>query len=248
MLQRQAAARLAADGPQYRVVFFFEFFDSDVAADTRSHARIDMPHFEDTVDFMIEESARGAVTGNAVAEHAAEFVMLVEDGAGDTLAPQLVGCRQAGRPAADNCNPVLTHRGQVAELEAAAPGGVADKLLDRVDADEVVNVVAIAALFAGRRANPPHHRRKRIGVGRAPEGVFFHAHAFGRQLDAAHDVEPAADVFTGRAAALTGRRAMHVGWALVRSIFVKDIVALRTPAIRTILVFPECEFLVHFLF
>jgi hypothetical protein len=81
-----------------------------------------------------------------------------------------------------------------------------------------------------------------------PRTVFLHADICGRELDTAHDVQPATDIFTGRTAALAGRGAMHVGRALVRGIFVENILALRTPAILAILVYSEGELLIHFLF
>ena len=77
VLQRQAAAGLAADRPQDRVVILFQLFDADVAADARTHLRVDVAHFQDAVDFVVEEFTRRAVTGDTVAEHAAELVVFV---------------------------------------------------------------------------------------------------------------------------------------------------------------------------
>jgi hypothetical protein len=197
---------------------------------------------------VIEKFTRCAIAGNTVAKHASEFVMLVENRAGDPLAAQLVRGRETGRSAADDGDLVLADCGHIAELESLVLGGIANVLLDRVDADEIVDVVAVTALFAGSGADASHHRWERVGIGGAQEGVFLHTNALGRQFDTTHDIKPAADVLARRAAALAGRGAMHVGWAFVRGIFVKNILALRTPAMHTVLVFPEREFLVHFLF
>jgi hypothetical protein len=41
---------------------------------------------------------------------------------------------------------------------------------------------------------------------------------------------------------------MHVGRTFVRRIFIENILALRTPLMHAVLVFPEGEFLIHFLF
>jgi len=73
-------------------------------------------------------------------------------------------------------------------------------VLDRVDADVVLDLVAVAAGLARRGADATHHRGKRVGLGEAAEGVLLPAHlrlavgAERRLLDAADDVEVAADV------------------------------------------------------
>ena len=70
----------------------------------------------------------------------------------------------------------------------------------RVDADEIVDLVAVAAVFAGRRADAAHHRREGVGLDHALESVFLPVHVLDRRLfDAARDVQPAADVVARRA-------------------------------------------------
>ena len=101
---------------------------------------------------------------------------------------------------------------------------VADILLDRVDADEIVDLVAVAAVLARRRADAAHDGGKRIGLDHAVEGVLLPRHAGDRRLvHAARDGEPAADVVARRAAALARRRAMHVGRALVGVVGLEDL-------------------------
>ena len=199
-------------------------------------------------DFVIEKFTRCAVARDAVAEHAAEFVVFIENGAGNAFASQLVSRRESRGSATDDRNPVFANRGQVAEFITFAFGGITDKLLDRVDADKVVDVVTITALFTGGGADASHHRWERIGIGGTTEGIFLHAHAFGRELDTTHDVEPAADIFARRTTALAGGCAMYVGRAFVGGILVEDIFALRTPAMHTILIHSKGELLVHFVF
>ena len=55
-------------------------------------------------------------------------------------------------------------------------------LLDRVDADEVFDFVAVAAVLAGRRAHAAHHGREGVGIGGAAEGVLLPRHPDRRLL------------------------------------------------------------------
>ena len=66
---------------------------------------------------MVEKFTRRTVAGYAIAEHAAELVVFVDDGAGDAFASQLVCRGQSGRPATDYGNLVLAHRWIVGKLE-----------------------------------------------------------------------------------------------------------------------------------
>ena len=150
--------------------------------------------------------------------------MHFEHGRRDTAAAQLIGGGQAGGTAADNGDLLADQLGAGFELVAFLEGCVTDVLLHRIDADEVFHVVTVAAVLAGSRAHAAHHGRERVGVGRAAEGVFLHADALGRGLDATHDIQPAADVFTGWTAALTGWGTVNVGRALVGMITLENLV------------------------
>ena len=183
------------------------------------------PERQDALDFRVELIARRAVAGDAVAHHAAELVVRLEDRDRVALAAQEIGRREAGGAAAD-------HGDFLARIGAPAAGSaklvldrpIADILLDRVDADEVVDLVAVAAVLARRRADAAHHRRERIGFDHALEGVFLPRHAGDRRLvHAARDGEPAANVVPRRAAALAGRRAMDIGRALVGAVRLEDL-------------------------
>ncbi len=186
-------------------------------------------------DLRVQLLARHTVTGYAVAEHTAEPLVRLEDGAGMTHAAQLVGGRQTGGTAADDSDFLAGIR-TGHELVSLFDGVVADVLLDRVDADEIFHLVAVAAVLARRRTDPAHHGREGIGVGGAAERVLLPVHTLRRLLLLAHDRQPAANVLTGRAATLTGRRLVDVGRTLVGSILVEDLLGQVVPSALAILV------------
>ncbi len=103
---------------------------------------------------------------------------------------------------------------------------MADEMFDRVDADVIVDLVAIAAVLARRRADEPHDGGKRIGFDHAQKSVFLPFHARDRWLfHAARDRQPAANVVPRGARGLTGRRAHDVGRALVGVIGLENLLA-----------------------
>ena len=148
--------------------------------------------------------------------------MVVKDGDGVALAAQLVRGRQTRGAAADDGDFLARGFFSRLEFDLVRNAVVADELFDRIDTDILFDGVAVAARLAGRRAHTTHHGGERVGLGGAMEGVFLPLHILGRLLDAAHDVEPAADVFSGRAACLAGRSLVHVGRALVGGISRED--------------------------
>jgi len=83
-------------------------------------------------------------------------------------------------------------------------------VLDRVDADMILNHIPVAAGFARCGADSAHHAGERIGFGEATEGIFLPGHARWRLLDTARDVEIATNVFAGGTGTLAGRRGKHV--------------------------------------
>ena len=144
------------------------------------------------------------------------LVVRLEDDDRVALAAQEMRRPEAGRPAADHRDLLAGEGRGRGQGDPVLDRPVADILLDRVDADEVVDLVAIAAVLAGRRADAAHDRGKRIGLDHAVEGVVLPRHAGDRRLvHAARDGEPAADVVARWATALAGRRAMDVSRALV---------------------------------
>jgi hypothetical protein len=79
---------------------------------------------------------------------------------------------------------------------------VAEEALDRVDADGLVDLAAVADAFAGVVADPPHDRGERVVARQVPPRGFVVA-ALGVE-------QPALDVFTGRALRVAGRQPVDV--------------------------------------
>ena len=136
---------------------------------------------------------------------------------------QMVGARKSGRAAADHGDFLAGLIAGRREFEVIGDGVLAQKMFDRIDADKILNLVAITAGFARCRTDAPHDGRKRICVGDAPECVLLPGHARRRFFDAAHDIKVAANIFARWATPLAGRRALNVGRALVRVIGVKNL-------------------------
>jgi hypothetical protein len=94
----------------------------------------------------------------------------------------------------------------------------------------IFDFIAVAAGFAGRRADTAHHRGEGVGFCQATPGVFLPGHgrfavgAERRLFDPAHDVEVAADVLARGAGTLAGRRGLDVGRALVAEAGLEDFV------------------------
>ena len=88
----QCAAGLGAEAEEHRVELGADLIHRDLGADAAGqpglHADV-----EDALDFGVEDVARRAKARNAVAHHAAELGMLVENGDLVPLAPQLIGRR-----------------------------------------------------------------------------------------------------------------------------------------------------------
>jgi hypothetical protein len=134
----------------------------------------------------------------------------------------VIGRGQTAGAAADDGHPLAGQGGGLLELEVLLVGGVTDELLNGIDADEVLHLVAVAAGLARRGAHTPHHRRERVRAGQTAEGILLHAHLGRRLLDAAHDLQPAPDVLARGAGTLAGGRTMHVDRALVGVIALED--------------------------
>ena len=199
-----------------------------VGADPALQVRLDA-HVDDALDLGVQHLARRAEARDAVAHHPAQMLVLVEYRDLMAAARELVRTRQPRRSAADHRDLLAAVGGHGSEGELVGDRVLAEEVLDRIDADVVLDLVAIAAGFARRRAYAAHHRRERIGVGQPAPRIFLPVHARGRLLDAAHDVEIAADVLARRAAALARRRRLDVGRALVRIARLEDLVAPGVP-------------------
>ena len=95
----------------------------------------------------------------------------------------------------------------------------------------------------GAGTDATHHRRERVRLGEAPPRILLPCDARRRLLDPADDVEIAANVLAGRATALTWRRRLDVGRALVRPARLENLLAPRIPFGVAVGVAPEREFL-----
>ena len=157
--------------------------------------------------------------------------------------PQLVRSRKSCRTAANDGYPLATDGGRRFKLVTLVERRIADKLLHRVDANKVINIVPVASAFTWRGADAAHHRGERVSIGRPPESVFLPGHALGRLLHAPHDLQPSADIFTRRATPLTRRRTMHVCGTLVRIVFVEDLFFEVVPLMLAISELAESQFL-----
>ena len=212
----QRAAGLRANAPEDGVVIALELFDAHILADAHAGARTDAVERENAADLGVQHLARRAIAGNAETHHAAEFFMHLEDRDGMAFHAQEIGRCETGGTAADHRDLLAGKRRRRRQVRSILDRPVADILLDRVDADEIVDLVAVATVLAGRGAHAAHRGRERIGGDHALEGVLLPRHAGDRRLvHAARDLQPAANVMPGRATALARRRAMHVGRALV---------------------------------
>ena len=235
---RQGTARLCAQADEHGVEVAPQLFQTHVLADLGVEAHLHA-HVDNALDLAVEHVARRAIAGNAIAHHAAELRVGVENGAAMALAPELVGAGEPGRPAADDRDLLAGFVFGPGEAEAVRERPLADEMLDRVDADEILDLVAVASGLAWRRAHPPHDRRERVRLGETAERVFLPGDARRRLLDAAHDVEPAANVLARGAATLTGRHRLDVGRAFVSMFPVKDLVLPALPFLVAIAVAAE---------
>jgi hypothetical protein len=191
---------------------------------------------------VVQDFTRGTVAGDAVAEHAAQFVVIIEHGGGDALAAQLVGRGHAGGAAADDGDLLVAGQRTAGELVAFFVRGVTDELFNGVDADEIFDFVAVATILARRGTDAAHHGGEGVGVGGTLEGVFLPVHVLRRLFDAAHDLQIAADVFPGRAAALARRGTVHIGGALVGVVTDEDLVGETVPRVFAIFKTTERQF------
>ena len=137
------------------------------------------------------------------------------------LSAQLVSAGQTADAATDDGDAFARFLFRFGEGQTLFDRIVAQKLLDRVDADIVLHTGAVATVLARRRADAAHDGRERVALSQPAPGIFLPRH--GRLavradwwlLNAAHNIEPTADVLASRATALARWRALNVGRAFV---------------------------------
>jgi hypothetical protein len=173
----------------------------------------------DARDLGVEHAARQPVGRDAVAHHAAQFGAGLVQAHAVAPAAQLVGRRQAGRPAAHDrhmgCTGCMGCTGLRAGAQlclrlrrrqgpALRQGLVTHVALQPADRQRFVVAAPVAGGFAGVVADAPGDRR---------EGVVAHQREPGAvQVAAARLTDPGGDLAAHRAGLPAGRRCSDVAW------------------------------------
>ena len=151
----------------------------------------------------IEHVARQPILRNAEAHHAAGERAGLDDRHGVAEPAQVVGRGQPRRSGADDEHALARSRASGgANFQPLLDRLVAEEALDRIDADRLVELAAIARGLARVIADASHDRGQRIVLGEHAPGRFVVA-----RLGV---VEPALDVLAGRAGVIAGRQPIDV--------------------------------------
>ncbi len=162
------------------------------------------PEGDDPVDLRVEDLARQPIARDRVSHHPSGLLGYVLHRHLVTCQRQLVGRRETGRPGADDEHVPAGRRRVDAHRPAMSDRLVAEEPLDRVDADGVVEVAAVAGRLARVVADPAHHGRKGVDLhDRAPGGLVAGTAGL-------REVEPVADRLAGRARVAAGCGAVDV--------------------------------------
>src|SRR4029450_1877935 len=102
---------------------------------------------EDALDLGVEHVARQPVFGNAEAHHAAGGRSGVHDLYAVAEAPQVIGGRKPRGSGADDQHALAALGGGCRKSPALLDRFVAEKALDGVDADRLVELAAVARAF-----------------------------------------------------------------------------------------------------
>ena len=197
-------AELGADGEEDRVVLAADRVEvGDLGVELEGD-----PEVEDALHLGVQHVAGEAVAGDAEAHHAAGHRARLLDGHVVAGQGEVVGRSEAGRAGADDEHPPARGRGGHGHRPALLDGGVADEALDRVDADRLVELAAVAGRLAGVVADAAHD---------GGEGVVLHDPAPGTLVAGTALlglVEPALDVLTRGAGVVAGRHPVRVDGTL----------------------------------
>ena len=191
---RDQARALGAEAEEHGVVVLAEGVE---AADLGAGADRDSQR-PDLVELLVEQVGRQAVGRNAVAQHAAGLLLLLEDLDLVTERTQVVGGGETGWTGADDPDPLAGVRRDLGLRVAAVGEAVLGRLgLHRPDEHGAVAAAANARRFARRGADQATGQRQRVI---APHDLDR------RPIVAMTDVsDEARDVDVGRTRAVTGR-------------------------------------------
>ncbi len=157
---------------------------------------------EDALHLGVEHVARQPVLRNAEAHHAAGERTGLDDLDAVAEPPQVIRRGQARGSGADDEHALAALGFGRRELPAALQRFVAEEALDRVDADRLVELAAVARGLARVIADAPHDRRQRIVLGqRSPRGFVVAGLGV---------IQPALDVLAGRAGVVARRQAIQI--------------------------------------
>jgi hypothetical protein len=156
---------VGTDSDKHGVVVTLEVIEGRPLADGRVgldlHAQV-----EDALDLRVEDVPRHPVGRDAVAQHPARLVEGLVDRDVVSAPGQLVGAGQPRRARPDDGD-LLVVRAAVVDLrqrQLPLDAPIADEPLHGVDLDRAILLVAVAVILARMRADPPHHRRERVGL------------------------------------------------------------------------------------
>ena len=196
----RALTLMGADGDVQAVVLLLELLEGDLLAHGHVGVGLDTQR-EDGVDLRVQLLPREAVAGDAVAQHAAQLVALLEDDHLVAHQRQIVGAAQAAGAAADDGHG-LSGRRRAFRL-GHVPGVVHGVALQAADVQGRVDHVAAAPGFAGVLAD--------IGAG-GRHGVILadQAHCVGT-APLAHQCHIAGHVHARRAQRHAGHRQSQAG-------------------------------------
>ena len=140
-----------------------------------------------------------------------------------TLAAQLVSPGESRRASPDDGDALVAHRRRALKPVTFRKRRITDELFYRVNADKIIDVVAVTTVLTWCRTDPPHHGGKGVGFGGPAKRIFLPCHILRRRFHTTNNLQPAADIFARRATALARRRAMNIGGTLVRVVRIKNV-------------------------
>ncbi len=156
---RQQARHLRAQAEEDGVVVLAEVLE---AADAGTGVDRDAQH-ADLVELLLEQVRRQAIRRDAITQHAAGLLLRLEDLDVVAVGAQVVRSRQAGRPGADDADPLAGIGGDLGFRISAIRQAVLGRLgLQRPDEDRAVAAAAHAGRFAWRRTDQPAGQRQRV--------------------------------------------------------------------------------------